>query len=96
MSTFQSSTQDLRNTATNATTICSAIGKHPVHQLAGGDFGHAGVAAAVAAFQKTWAGELMLRQKAAEGASRFLRTAASDTDRVDVLLARAASKLVGK
>lgn len=77
-------------------TVCSAISSHPMHQLAGGDFGHAGVAAAVTAFQQAWAGEFVLRRRAAESASQFLQSAASDTDRVDQLLARAVSALGGR
>ncbi len=41
----------LQNAATNAATIGSAIGSHPVNQLAGGDYGHAGVVLVSGEFQ---------------------------------------------
>ncbi len=85
----------LQNAATNAATIGSAIGSHPVNQLAGGDYGHAGVAAAVEGFREAWASELRLRQRASSDAAVLLRGAVSDTERVDALLARAAAGMGG-
>ena len=95
MSSFQSSSVDLRVTAANAGIIESAIGRHPIHHLSGGDFGHADVAAAVASFRNAWMGEFSLRQRTARGSAQFLTTAAADTERVDRLLAEAAAKLGG-
>ena len=95
MSSFHSDTTALRNAAINAATIGSAIGTHPVSQLAGGDYGNAGVAAAVAGFREAWSNELRLRQQATTEAAALLRGAAADTDRLDALLARAAAGMGG-
>lgn len=96
MSSFRSSSEDLRVTAANAGIIETAIGNHPIRHLSAGDFGHAGVSAAVAGFRNAWVGEFSLRQRAAQGSAQFLNTAASDTERIDRLLAAAASKLGGR
>lgn len=95
MSSFQCSPQQLRNGATNAATIESAIGSNPVNGLGVGDIGHAGVSSALEAFRTAWSGELRLRGTAAQQASRLLQGAAADTERADMLLARAASRLGG-
>lgn len=93
MSTFQCSPQQLRNAATNAATIGNAIATHPVHQIAGGNLGHDGVAAALETFRSAWVGEMQLRGGATEQATRLLNGAAADTERVDKLLASAVSGL---
>ncbi|MGO2141751.1 MAG: hypothetical protein ACTH30_15235 [Leucobacter sp.] len=93
MSTFQCSPQQLRNAATNAATIGSAIAAHPVYQIRSGDLGHAGVAGALDAFRSGWAAELQLRAQATQQAAQLLNGAAADTERVDQLLANAASRL---
>lgn len=93
MSRFECSSQQLRNAAANAATIENAISVNPVHRMRGGDIGHAGVSAALEAFRASWSGEFRLRGSAAQHASRLLRSTAADTDRVDALLARAASRL---
>ncbi|MFF1573797.1 hypothetical protein ACFVWR_13700 [Leifsonia sp. NPDC058292] len=93
MSTFECSPQQLRNAATNASTIGRAIATHPVHALAGGDIGHAEVAAALESFRSAWSGELRLRDEAAQQAARLLNTAAADTQHLDALLAHAAAGL---
>ncbi|WP_211373388.1 hypothetical protein [Agromyces italicus] len=96
MSDFQCSPQELRNGAVNAGVIGQAIAGHPVHRLISGDVGHAGVAAAVTAFREAWAGEYRLRQQAADEASQMLQGAATDTERVDALLAQAIAQIGGR
>lgn len=93
MSDFEYSPQQLRNAATNATVIGNAIAAHPVHALPGGDIGHPGVAAAIDLFRSAWSNELRLRNESATEASLVLAAAARDTERVDALLADAASRL---
>lgn len=93
MSSFQSSSQNLRNAGTNASTIAGAISNNPLFALSGGDLGHAGLVSALTAFRSTWSTELRLRNRAATDASSLLSTAASDTERVDALLAQAAGRL---
>lgn len=93
MSSFEISTQALRNAATNTGIICQAIAHHPVHRMIAGDFGHTGIAAALSEFQRSWAAEFALRKNASEDAGRLLSHAAADAERVDVLLAQAALRL---
>lgn len=93
MSSFECSSQQLRNAATNAGTIENAIMVNPLHRVHGGDLGHAGVSAALEAFRASWSGEFRLRGSAAQQAAQLLRGAAADTDRVDALLAQAVSRL---
>lgn len=94
MSRFQLSHQELRNGATNAGIIGQALGAHPVHHLVSGDVGHAGVAAALNQFRDVWAAELRLRQRGSVQAGRVLTAAATDVQRLDELLAQAASGMV--
>jgi hypothetical protein len=93
---MQLSSQHFRNGATNASTITSAISTHPVHHLAAGDLGHTGLAATVNAFRTAWLTELGLRKKAATEAKLLLTSAASDTERIDTLLATAATRIGSK
>ncbi|QIK62557.1 hypothetical protein G7068_04540 [Leucobacter viscericola] len=85
MASLQLSPQHFRNGATNASTIGSAITSLPVRHLNNGDLGHAGVAAALTGFRDAWVTELALRKKAA-----------TDTERVDTLLANAAARIGNK
>ena len=71
-----------------------AIAALPVHQLAVGDVGHAGVAAGLNTFGQGWAAELRLRQGGTTQAGQVLTTASSDSERLDVLLAQSVSRMV--
>lgn len=75
----------------NTQTISQAIQSHPVFQTGIGDVGHAGVRQALAEFLTAWGSEYRLRDSAASGSGQMLRTAATDTERVDQLLAQAAA-----
>ena len=93
MSSFQISTQALRNGATNTSIIGQALSSHPVHQLCAGDVGHTGVASAVNHFRDAWSRELRLRERGTQHAGRILTAAASDVQRLDTLLALAATRM---
>ncbi|GAB3128535.1 hypothetical protein [Glaciibacter psychrotolerans] len=95
MNTFESSPQELRGASARAGSIASALKSHPIHQLAAGDFGHAGLAAAVTAFQQAWSGEIRLREASAENTRRFLESAAADSEKADAILAKEIGRLGG-
>ncbi|ODA90063.1 hypothetical protein ATY41_03300 [Leifsonia xyli subsp. xyli] len=94
MSTLRVSPGQLRAGASNTGIIEHAITTHPVHQLTVGDIGHAGVAAALNQFREASTAELRLRQQGTIQGEQILTAAASDTERVDTLLAQAATRMV--
>ena len=93
MSSVKVSSAELRTGAANAGIIGNAIAAHPVHHLAVGDLGHAGVAAALQEFRTAWVAEFHRRKQGTEQAAAVLTSAASDTERLDTLLAQAASRV---
>jgi hypothetical protein len=94
VSTLRVSPQQLRVGASNTGVIEHAIATHPVHQLTVGDIGHAGVAAALNQFREACTAELRLRQRGTTQGGQILTAAAADSERVDTLLAQAATRMV--
>lgn len=94
MSTLRVSPQQLRAGASNTGIIGHAITTHPVHQLTVGELGHAGVAAALNHFREACTADLRLRQRGTAQGGQILTVAASDTERLDTLLAQAATSMV--
>lgn len=94
MNILRISSQDLRAGARNTGLIEHAIATHPVHQLAVGDVGHAGVAAALNQFRQAWLAELHLRQGGATQAGQILTVAATDAEHLDTLLAQSSSRMM--
>lgn len=87
------STQALRAGARTSGIIAQIISGHPVREVAVGDVGHEGIAAAVSEFRDAWSAELRRRAESAADAEAVLCCAADDADRVDALLAESASRL---